>query len=266
MTNPELRVMTFNIRNSRAGDGPNSWENRRTLAADMIHTQRVDVVGIQEAFSEQVADLRAALPEYGAVGVGRDDGVTEGEHCLILYRTDRLRVEEQDTFWFSDTPETPGSSHWGNRNTRICTWACFEDRQAQKPFTLYNLHIDHESQPSRARSMTMLVERIRQRGNIAPVIITGDFNAREDNPALGILQSASDLALRDTFRVAHPDERVVATYHDFQGGVQGDKIDYIFASPEFSVTGSDVLRDNREGRFSSDHYPVVARLTLTRDK
>ena len=258
--------MTFNIRNSRAGDGPNGWEHRRTLVSDTIRACGTDVAGIQEAFAEQVADLQAALPEYGTVGVGRDDGATQGEHCLILYRTDRLCVEEQNTFWFSDTPERPGSSHWGNRNTRICTWARFEDRQTQKLFTLYNLHIDHESQPSRARSMTMLVERIRRRGNIAPVIITGDFNAPEDNPALGILKSASDLVLRDTFRVAHPGERVIATYHDFQGGVQGDKIDYIFASPEFSVTGSSILRDNREGRFPSDHYPVIARLTFSQDK
>jgi endonuclease/exonuclease/phosphatase family metal-dependent hydrolase len=232
------------------------------MAADLIHTQGADVIGIQEAFPEQVADLRAALPEYGGVGVGRDDGGTEGEHCLILYRADRLHIAAEGTFWFSDTPEMPGTSHWGNRVVRICTWARFTDRQTQTAFSLYNLHIDHESQVSRERSLQLLLERLRQRQDADPVIVTGDFNAGEDNPALDILRGATEPVLQDTFRVAHPDESVVSTYHDFHGGTENAKIDYIFASPEFSVRDSDILRDSRDGRFPSDHYPVTARLTL----
>lgn len=253
-----LRVMTFNIRNSRAEDGPNGWEHRRTQAADLIRAQRGDIVGIQEAFPNQVADLRGALPEHAAVGVGRDDGETAGEHCLILYRPDRLRLEAQGTFWFSETPETPGSTGWGSRHARICTWARFEDRQAGMFFSLYNLHIDHESQLARERSLEMLVARLRQESD--PVIVTGDFNADEDNPALDIVRGAADLALQDTFRVAHPEDRAPATYHDFQGGSLGAKIDYIFASSAFSVSDAAILRDSRDGRFPSDHYPVTARL------
>jgi endonuclease/exonuclease/phosphatase family metal-dependent hydrolase len=262
MANSELRVMTFNIRNSRANDGPNGWQHRREMVAALIRAQRADVVGIQEAFPEQVADLRGALPEYGGIGVGRDDGGAEGEHCLILYRTDRLHVKASGTFWFSDTPETPGTTHWGNRVVRICTWARFIDGQTQAAFSLYNLHIDHESQTARERSLQLLLERLRQRKDADPILVTGDFNAGEDNPVLDILRGATDPVLKDTFRVAHPDEKVVSTYHDFHGGTENAKIDYIFASPEFSVIGSDILRDSQDGRFPSDHYPVTAQLTL----
>ena len=145
----ELRVMTFNLRYSRAQDGENCWANRRDIAADVIGRQNVDVLGVQEAFRDQLDDILRARPEYGEIGVGREDGKQGGEHSQILYRRDRFQVEESGTFWFSDTPSLPGSSTWGNRNTRICTWTRLTDRQSATSFDVYNLHIDHESQFSR---------------------------------------------------------------------------------------------------------------------
>jgi endonuclease/exonuclease/phosphatase family metal-dependent hydrolase len=47
------------------------------------------------------------------------------------------------------------------------------------------------------------------------------------------------------------------------GATQGARlrIDYIFASPELAVQGAEVIRTPATER-ASDHYPVVARLTL----
>src|SRR5690606_11432004 len=130
-------------------------------------------------------EIAEALRGYGEIGVGRTDGKTRGEYAAILYRRDRLEPLDSGTFWFSDTPDVPGSTSWGNRITRICTWARFRDRTAGGEFYLYNVHLDHESQPSRERSAAMLSERVAQRNaEGAPVVVTGDFNADEDNPAV----------------------------------------------------------------------------------
>src|ERR1041385_6245842 len=107
--NEVLRVMTFNIRNSRANDGENRWANRRGLVANLIHAQKIDLLGVQEAYQEQVQDLREALPEYGEIGVGRDDGRSRGEHSQLFYRRERFLEQDWGTFWFSDAPELPGS-------------------------------------------------------------------------------------------------------------------------------------------------------------
>lgn len=258
-----LAIMTFNIRNSRANDGPNSWENRRGLAADIIRAEAPDAMGFQEAYLEQVSDLRSALSEYGAIGVGREDGQEDGEHCLIMYRKDRLRPDSEGTFWFSETPDAPGSrtARWGNHCTRICTWARFEDIRQGEYFYLYNLHIDHESQIARERSVMLLQEQIQQRRHADPVVVTGDFNAGEDNPALKILADAATPRLIDTFRAAHSDAQNVSTFHGFRGGAQGNKIDYIFASPDFAVQDTAIVRSNTRGRYPSDHYPVTAHLS-----
>lgn len=255
-----LTVMTFNVRYGTARDGENHWTARRELLFDVVREQEADLAGLQEALDFQVDEILAAAPAYAALGVGRDDGRRAGEYAAILFKKDRLRVAESGTFWLSDTPGTPGSRSWGNNITRICTWARFIDRDG-RAFWLYNVHLDHQSQPSRERSAVLLRQRIDARAFPAePVLVTGDFNAGETNPALATLRSAGFL---DTFRVLHPDERVAGTFNGFKADNQsGDKIDYVLTQPGSEVLRADIIRTSREGRLPSDHFPVVARVVL----
>lgn len=256
-----LRVMTFNLRNHRANDGENHWNHRREHVIELIRGRGLDVLGVQEAYRPQVDELLEGLPEFGEVGVGREDGVAQGEHSQLFYRKDRFAVREHGTFWFSDTPESPNSTSWGNRLTRICTWARLEDGALGRSFYAYNLHLDHESQPSRERSVGLLLERVRHRQPAAPALVMGDFNAGEDNPAIRAMVGSADPVLRDAYRMVHPDDRDAGTFHEFRGGTDVERIDFLFATPEFEVLEAAVLRDHRHGRYPSDHYPVFAALS-----
>lgn len=257
-----LVVMSFNIRYGTADDGPDRWEARRDLLFEVIRDEGPDIVGLQEALHFQIEEILEALPHFAMVGVGRDDGKTEGEYSAILYRRERFTPEVSDTFWFSDTPRVPGSMSWGNTITRICTWARFADRSGAR-FYAYNLHLDHRSQPSRERSSALLADMIRKREPQAPVVVTGDFNAGEDNPAVRVLHKLPDGSafLVDTFRVRHPAEATVGTFNGFKdGNVSGDKIDYVFTEPTTEVLDAAIIRTSRDGRYPSDHFPVVARI------
>jgi endonuclease/exonuclease/phosphatase family metal-dependent hydrolase len=253
--------MSFNIRNQRARDGANGWELRRELLFEVIRRHNPDVMGIQEAYCEQVAQLKQALPEYAGVGVGRDDGDTEGEYCAIFFRRDRFQAEAQDTFWFSDTPDVPGSRHWTREHARICTWVRLREA-AGKAVTVYNVHLDHESAAAREKSIRLLLERSQAQEPAGPVLILGDFNMYEDDPALALLTESRSPQLQETFRRVHPDAKETATFHGFTGSVTGEKIDYIFASSEFSVQEARILHDNVEGRYPSDHFPLTAHVLL----
>ena len=257
-----LTVMSFNIRYGTANDGDNHWNLRREFLFDVMRETDVDLAGLQEALDAQLGELLQVLPQYGLVGVGRDDGRTRGEYAAILYRRDRFRVSDAGTFWFSDTPEVVASRSWGNRITRICTWARFVDRDGQA-FWHYNVHLDHESQPSRERSATLLAERIAaRRAPAEPVIVTGDFNVGEANPALARLtapQAGAAALFVDTFRVRYPDETRVGTFTGFKfGQTGGDKIDYVLVEPGTEVVSAAIVRTSRDGRYPSDHFPVVA--------
>lgn len=269
-----LQVMNFNIRYGTANDGENRWENRRELVFDLLRRHKSDVVGLQEALRFQIDEIREALPQYNELGVARDDGGTKGEYCAILYDEGRLSVDESATFWFSETPEVPGSSHWGNACVRICTWARFIERKSGRAFYFFNLHLDHVSQPSREKSAVLLAKRIHDRKYPDPFIVTGDFNVGEDNPVTRYLKGKASLGAEDeakstnpvpmvdTFRVLHPDAVEVGTFNGFKGRRDGEKIDYIFTQPGAIVLDAQILRSHVDGRYPSDHFPVIATLRL----
>lgn len=258
-TAPEpLTVMSFNIRYGTADDGPDRWELRREQMFALLKDQGPDVIGLQEALHFQIDEILAALPEYRMVGVGRSDGGQGGEYAAILYRASRLSVRQTSTFWFSDTPEIVKSNTWGAALERICTWALFDDKQGT-PFYLFNLHLDHVSQPAREKSGGLLLNRIAARSPVLPVIVTGDFNTGEANPVTREVAKV----LRDTFRVVHPDATEVGTANQFKlGTTKGDKIDYIFVEPGTEVISADIVRSSAGGRYPSDHFPVVSRIRL----
>lgn len=254
--------MSVNVRNHRSKDEANRWELRREALFDLVRRAEPDLVGTQEAYWPQVEQMHAALPEYDRVGVGRDDGAEEGETCAIFYRRDRFQAAASGTFWFSDTPEVPGSRQWTPRHARICTWVRLIDRNGT-PLTVYNVHLDHESQPARELSVALLQERIRNAAPLDPVIVMGDFNMEEANPAIRRVLECAAPRLLDTFRAVHPDAVQVSTFHDFTGDPVGDKIDYIFVSEAFTARDASILRDHRDGRYPSDHFPIRAVLALT---
>jgi len=262
-----LNVMTFNIRYGTANDGPNHWTNRREFLMDVIRKEDSDVIGLQEALDAQIREIVAAIPAYAVVGVGRDDGKTRGEYAAILFRRDRLHVSDTGTFWFSDTPSVVASRSWGNTITRICTWARFVDRDG-RAFWHFNVHLDHISQPSRERSTVLLAQRIAERRTPdEPVVVTGDFNVGEDNPAIATLlgprEGGAPPLMLDTFRVRYPDEKVVGTFSGFKFGViEGPKIDYILVQPGTEVLAAEIIRTSRDDKYPSDHFPVTARVRL----
>jgi endonuclease/exonuclease/phosphatase family metal-dependent hydrolase len=249
----DLRVMTFNIRYGTADDGDNNWMFRTNLVFETIKSFNPDVLGLQEALQFQIDELINQLPEYNYVGVGRDDGKSAGEFSCILYRKERFEIDSTNTFWFSETPEVVASKSWGNNITRICTWAKINDKLSKKSFYVFNVHLDHESQNSREKSSTLLMNQINEK--LLPVILTGDFNCGDENPVIKTILSSG---LTDTFRKLHTKRNDEGTFNSFKGETNGDKIDFIFTSKEFEVFYSTIVRTNYNGKFPSDHFPVTA--------
>ena len=99
--------------------------------------------GLQEALKGQIDDLQALLPDYAWLGVGREDGMEQGEFAPIFYRRDRLDTLRWGTFWLSETPDIPGSRSWDAALERIATWTVLRDRQTSEEFLAVNTHFDH---------------------------------------------------------------------------------------------------------------------------
>ncbi len=226
--------MSLNLRYGTAPDGPNSWEHRRAAVMSFLERTTPDVLCTQEALRFQIDEILLANPRFVSVGLGRDDGRAAGEHCAVF--VDRsLTVLEKGTFWFSDRPFMPGSNDWGNRLPRICTWV----RLAEPALTIYNLHLDHEHQGSRLKSIRLIRSRA-----VNPCVVTGDFNMEPDNPALSLLSGFQDVMAGST----------EPTFHGWDS--LQSRIDYIFASPDVSFADANIHPE-----VISDHFAISASVT-----
>ena len=67
----------------------------------------VDILGTQEVLHNQLEDLKQRLPEYGVIGVGREDGKEKGEYSALWYKKDRFNLLDSGYFWLSETPKLP---------------------------------------------------------------------------------------------------------------------------------------------------------------
>ena len=82
-----VRWATFNIRYDNPNDAPNHWDVRKERVVQYIKDMKFDVFGTQEVLHNQFEDLKSMLPGYEGVGVGRDDGATQGEYSAVFYMT-----------------------------------------------------------------------------------------------------------------------------------------------------------------------------------
>lgn len=246
--------MSFNIRYGTPDDGPNNWPYRTQAAFAAVRRFNPDILGLQEAQDYMLDEFLAEFPNYRHLGIGRDDGVREGDFAAILYNPDRFTVLETGTFWFSSTPDRP-SFHPECHCRRICTWGYFEDRNGSR-FAIYNLHLDHESQNARVEAVHQLLPTINPD---LPGIVMGDFNAEETNACVEYMR---DGGFRDSYRLVHPEETSVSTFHAYGNPEFTDKIDYIWVDSRWTVQEAGIVTGQIDGAWPSDHYPITAVVEL----
>lgn len=260
-----LNVMSFNIRLNTASDSLNAWPYRKDMVASQILFHDVHLLGVQEALHDQMMDLQARLPQFKYTGGGRDDGKEKGEYSAIFYDSTRLQILKTGMFWLSETPEIPGSKSWDAAITRMVTWARFRDRKTKKIFYAFNTHFDHVGKVARRESARIIQRKVQELAGNTPAIITGDFNARpSDEPIQVILDPNEPLRLKDAKALSETGHYgPTGTFNAFRNKETNDEpIDYIFLRGNWKVKKHATLSQTWGGRFASDHFAVMAVLSL----
>ena len=255
--------MTFNLRLDVASDGPNAWPYRRDWVGALVRFHAPDALGVQEALAPMLADLDARLPGFSRVGVGRADGKSGGEFSAIFYRNDRLELLESGTFWLSSTPEVAGSKGWDAAIERVATWGRFRDRRTGCRYVHLNTHFDHIGEQARQESARLIRHRLSALAADLPAVVTGDLNTDPQSVAYRIFVhdtiGGATAPLRDGFTVSRDGHYgPTSTWTAFKAIEPGRRIDYVLVSPEIEVLSHAILPDSWDGRFPSDHLPVLA--------
>lgn len=254
----ELKVMSYNIRLGVANDGTNSWQFRAPATPAMLEAQKPDVFGVQEAHDFQIAFMEEFCRNYKSVGVGRENGKKEGEHMSIFWNKKTVSLLKWGTFWLSETPEEP-SMGWDAACKRTATWALMKDKKTGRKFYFVNTHLDHVGRQAQKNGLKLIVDRIASINPQGyPMVLTGDFNIRPDNPALADL----DKIMQSTRKIA-PKTDNRNTFNGWSVKKTAEVIDYIYVSG-FSACNEyrTVTEKYLERPFVSDHYPIFARLVF----
>ncbi len=273
-----VRVMSYNIRLGVAKDGANSWDNRKEATPAMLRDIRPAVFGVQEAYDFQIAYIVEQCPEYKAVGVGRDDGKSEGEHMSVFYDSTRIELLEWGTYWLSETPDVP-SFGWDAKCRRTATWTLLKEIATGQKFYFVNTHLDHVGVKARKEGLALIYRKIQEMNPSGlPMVLTGDFNILPDNEGLKEINS-----LMKSARFCSQDADSIGSFNGFgkygfssgapslndskQEKATLRPLDYIYYSGfDTSLCFKVVTKEYAGKKFISDHYPVYSDLVMKKSR
>ncbi|MEO6915200.1 MAG: endonuclease/exonuclease/phosphatase family protein [Chitinophagaceae bacterium] len=260
-----LNVMTFNIRYNNKSDSLNAWPYRKDFAASQVLFHEVNILGVQEALADQIKDLEERMPGYTRIGGGREDGKEKGEFSAIFIDASRLEILDSKMFWLAEKTDVPGLKGWDAAITRMVTWAKLKDRKTKKIFYIFNTHFDHMGAVARRESAKLVLEKINEIAGKLPVILTGDFNSKPTDEPIKILTAVDNpMHVFDTKAFSKmPHYGPTGTFTAFRAKeTSDDPIDYIFFKNKVTVLQHATLSQSWKGHFSSDHFPVFARVII----
>lgn len=288
--NQTIKIMTFNLRGSMMEiDGANYWPHRADLNIRTLKKYAPDIIGFQEFQSGHQSAYQAELPQYDyVIGLNTIDDSIYGMQNPIYWRRKRFTLLDQGGFYLSDTPDE-WSHGWDSAFVRSATWVKLHDKTIDRPLFILNTHLDHLAEHARQQSAKLIIRQLANR--VLPdttTFITGDFNSRvwaaEDHggtiptgyemdalPAGTVHQFFTDAGYQDTFMLAgNQDAPTVNTFHDFIGDEYpaiSQRIDWVLVKPaptdRFHAITSEIIRDHEAPIYPSDHYPVMATLSIT---
>lgn len=258
VTAQELDLVTWNIRYAEPADGPDRWERRRSHVAGLLVTGRFPVIALQEALIAQLRYLDPYLLRHERFGVGREDGATRGEFCAVYVDTTVLSPLDSRTFWLAPDRTRPARG-WDAACERVVTMVVVKHRATGDTLTILNTHWDHVGTEARRESARIIAELVRNEQRLhRRVVLLGDLNATDDDPALQELHGL----LTDAYP---PEQRAIGTFNGFGNAEQPFKrIDHILYSPVGWTTSNYSVHQlpMPGGRFPSDHFPVMVRMHL----
>jgi endonuclease/exonuclease/phosphatase family metal-dependent hydrolase len=264
-----IRVVTWNL--YRGHEGPPygqlalaNWSGRKGALRDALQRTGPDILCVQEALAQQVAFVEQTLPSHRRVGVGRDDGRSAGEHCAIYFNAARFDEIGGGTFWLQHPTDQPPSQSGGRPRgglsphvKRICTWVRLRDRVSGRTIRVYNVH-SYLTEKAQVEAARIVLAHMAAGDPADAVILAGDFNAVPSSPSRRLFATAG---LTESAKLA--DQPVSTPTYQWYG-IRTRCLDGILLSSGWQVRQHHILDVKSGGVFPSDHFGVLADLTLSR--
>ena len=247
-------------------DGSEKWSIRAPLIAEFLKYNEVDICGSQELVKVQVDDLSKLLGDgYARIGNPVNPARPHSTNNVIYYRQSRFELLDSGSFWFSETPDVPGTKSWDCSSCiRNTNWAKFKDRKSGKVFFIFNSHFDHIGKVARIKAAEILVSKVKEIAGDYPFFTMGDYNSNINSVAIkvikdsGFMKHAREVCETPPYGPKFTDNYgYVGTGKDWR-----EWIDYIFVSDSVRILKFAVLTDCINGVYLSDHFPLIVKAKI----
>lgn len=228
MNAQDLKVISYNIRNSEAKDGTNSWVYRYAASAEMIQDQKADVLGLQEALADQVRFVEQNFRDYKWTG----------DFATILWNKKTVTLQKSGSF-------------------DAATWALFKHKGTGKKFYVVNVDLDKTPAAEQKAVIAQILEKTEAMNKDSlPIVMTGGFFMKPGDAALADLESKMINARKSAIKTDN-----TGTYTNW--GKTSEIRDHIYylsfsACDEYQT----VTKRYADRKFVSDHYPLMVLFTF----
>ncbi len=253
-----ITVVNANVRGFDQDDrGDTHWFVRAPILLRTLEKAAPDLLTMEEVSNVQYPYLKKSLKGYDSDIMVPDDSGAFSGGVAIFYNTAKFSLVEKGSFWISETPEQQ-SYGWNADCIRGCIFMILEQKSDGQRFAVFNTHLDHVSREARENGVRLIAERAAAYGDI-PCILTGDFNfGSERTNAYRIATS-----LYDDAKYRTEDSDSGTTWHGWEITDYVEIDDYFFISKAgIDVQQYRILRDNENGVYPSDHYPILMKIAL----
>ena len=224
----DLKVISYNIRNSQSKDGTNSWVYRYAASAEMIQDQQADVIGLQEALPDQVEFVEKNFRDYKPAG----------DTTAIFWNKKTVALQKS------------GKSAYG-------TWALIKEKKTGKKFYVFNVDLQNIPAAERKAAVGKMLDEVAVlNADGLPVVVTGGFSMKPSDPGLADIEAKMVNARKNATKTDN-----TGTFNNW--GKNSDIIDHIYYSgfgscPEYQT----VTKRYADRKFVSDHYPLMVLLAF----
>lgn len=228
MNAQDLKVISYNIRNSEAKDGTNSWMYRYAASAEMIQDQNADVLGLQEALPDQIRFIEQNFSQYK----------TAGDFASILWNKKTVSLQKSGSF-------------------DAATWALFKHKETGKKFYVVNVDLDKTPAEEQKAVIAQILEKTEAMNKESlPIVMTGGFFMKPGDAALADLESKMINARKSATKTDN-----TGTYNNW--GKTSEIRDHIYYL-SFSVCDEyqTVTKRYADRKFVSDHHPLMVLFTF----
>jgi endonuclease/exonuclease/phosphatase family metal-dependent hydrolase len=249
-------VMTYNIHIEHSTDQPSSWDERKSMVAQLIRSREPDVLGIQESTLSQIEWLSAALNEYAYYAPGEGKLKLGTDLCPIMYSEEVYEKLDEGTFLIG---EAVLESDTTGRQSQFLNWVKLKHIKGEKIVFVLNTrfqNIESKNGNTIAERMQAVISSLVGESTF---FLLGDLDCTPESSTVSHISNWAKDSFNSSFvSISEQD----ATHFGWEPTQAGERVDYVFLSDDILANSYEVIDVSLDNEYPSDHLPVFCRVRI----